>query len=222
MAHTPRVFYTADPHVGGHRLVSRIRGFIDESATEEHRGEVVFAADTVAHDEFLADKWDSTVHPQDYVFVLGDISINGNADALEWMRRRHGFKILISGNHDPVHPGFFRNAHKKVAAWREVFADIQPYYRISLLGQVVLLSHLPYSGTGAEGKRDNGEEVEERGTQWRLPDMGMPLLHGHTHGPERAHLSDKQTPQLHVGLDAWDYNLVSQETVQDWLLGKEV
>lgn len=208
--------------MGGHRLVSRIRGFIDENRTEEYKEEIVFAADTEAHDAKVAENWDSTVRERDVVFVCGDISINGNQRALDWMKARPGTKILISGNHDPVHPGFFRNAHKKVAAWREVFVDIQPYYRISLLGQVVLLSHLPYSGTGAEGKRDNGEEVEERGKQWRLPDLGMPLIHGHTHGPERAHLSDKMTPELHVGLDAWDLNLVPQSTVLEWLLGKEV
>lgn len=219
---TPRVFYTADPHVAGHRLVSRLRGFIDEQNTEEYRGEVVFASDTEAHDALVADNWDNAVKPQDIVYVLGDISINGKQSALDWMAERPGTKILISGNHDPVHPGFFRNAHKKVAAWREVFVDIQPYYRLSLMGQQVLLSHLPYSGTGAEGRRDNGEEVEERGTQWRLPDLGLPLIHGHTHGPERAHLSDKGTPELHVGLDAWDLKLVPQEVVLDWLQGKEV
>lgn len=222
MASTPQVFYTADPHVGGHRLVARIRGFIDENNTEEYKEEIVFSADTKAHDEQVADNWESQVREQDLVFVLGDISINGGADALEWMRRRPGKKILISGNHDPVHTGFFRNAYKKVEAWREVFVDIQPYYRISLLGQQVLLSHLPYSGTGAEGKRDDGREVPERGPQWRLPDLGAPLLHGHTHGPERAHLSDRGTPELHVGLDAWGLNLVPQKTVMDWLLEKEV
>lgn len=221
MSKQPRIWFTADPHVGGHRLVARLRGFIDESSTEEHRGEVVFSADTTAHDRFMARIWDMTVRPQDIVYVLGDISINGNQSALDWFKDRNGTKILISGNHDPVHPGFFRNAYKKVAAWREVFADIQPYYRLSLLGSVVLLSHLPYSGTGAEGLRNNGEEVEERGTQWRLPDLGAPLLHGHTHGTEKSHLSDKGTRQLHVGLDAWNYQLVSQDKVLDWLEGKD-
>lgn len=217
-----QTWYVGDPHVGGHRLVARIRGFVDPSQTEEHRGETVQMADTSAHDVMVADNWDRLIDEDDNVFVLGDISINGSQVALDWMKDRPGNKILISGNHDPVHPGFFRNAYKKVAAWREVFVDIQPYYRISLLGQQVLLSHLPYSGTGAEGKRDNGEEVEERGTQWRLPDLGMPLIHGHTHGPERGHLSDKNTPELHVGLDAWNLTPVSQNTVMDWLLGREV
>lgn len=218
----PNVFFVADPHVAGHRLVSRIRGFVDETNTEEHRGEVVFAADTNAHDQKVAENWDRVVKDDDLVFVLGDISISGKQNALDWFKERPGRKILISGNHDPVHPGFFRNAFKIVEAWREVFIDIQPYYRMSILGQQVLLSHLPYSGTGAEGKRDNGEEVEERGTQWRLPDLGMPLLHGHTHGPERAHLSDKNTPQLHVGLDAWGLELVPLKTVERWILGETV
>lgn len=219
---TPNVWFVGDPHVAGHRLVARLRGFEDSTEQEEYRGQLVNKADTISHDARIAAHWDDMIHPDDIVYVMGDISINGSQGALDWFKARPGTKILISGNHDPVHPGFFRNAFKKVAAWREVFVDIQPYYRLSLLGQVVLLSHLPYSGTGAEGKRDNGEEVEERGTQWRLPDLGMPLIHGHTHGPERAHVSDKGSPQLHVGLDAWNLNPVPQSVVLDWLLGKEV
>lgn len=219
---TPQVWFVGDPHVAGHRLVARIRGFVDESGTEEHRGETVFLADTNEHDRTLAENWDKVIKPNDIVYVLGDISINGKQPALDWFKERPGVKILISGNHDPVHPGFFRNAYKKVAAWREVFVDIQPYYRLSLLGRVVLLSHLPYSGTGAEGKRDNGEEVPERGSQWRLPDLGAPLIHGHVHSQERAHVSDEGSPQLHVGLDAWDLKPVPQSVVLDWLEGREV
>lgn len=218
----PSVFYTADPHVGGHRLVSRLRGFVNEEHTEEFRQEIVFEADTEAHDAQVAENWDRVVKKDDTVFVVGDISINGKQPALDWMAARPGNKILISGNHDPVHPGFFRNAWKVMAKWREVFVDIQPYYRVSLLGQQVLISHLPYLGTGAEGVRDNGEEVEPRGVQWRLPDLGSPLIHGHTHGPERGHVSDLGTPELHVGLDAWDLNLVPQSTVLDWLSGANV
>lgn len=222
MTRQPKIWFISDPHIAGHRLVARIRGFVDESQTEEHRGETVFLADTKAHDEQVAYYWDTMIHPDDIVYVLGDISINGSQNALDWMKARPGIKILISGNHDPIHPGFFRNSYKKVAAWREVFVDIQPYYRLRLDGHTVLLSHLPYSGTGAEGKRNNGEEVEERGTQWRLPDLGTPLIHGHTHGPERAHLSDKGTPELHVGLDAWNLCPVPASTVIAWLEGKEV
>ena len=34
--------------------------------------------------------------------------------------------------------------------------------------------------------------------------MGVPLLHGHTHGKEQVTFTSKGTMQIHVGLDAWD------------------
>lgn len=210
------VFYTSDIHVG-HRMVARIRGFHSTDEFEEHRGEMVPKADVLSHDIQLAHNWDSVVGEKDTIFVLGDISINGSTYALDWFRERPGNKILVSGNHDPVHPGFFRNSYRKIAEWREVFMDIQPYYRLRLTGQNVLLSHLPYSGTGAEGRRDNGEEIEERGPQWRLPDLGLPLIHGHTHGPEVEHISDNGTPEFHVGVDAHELHPVPQSTVLNWL-----
>jgi calcineurin-like phosphoesterase family protein len=160
----------------------------------------------------VADVWDSTVHPKDTVIVMGDISINGSDEALEWHRQRTGTKILIMGNHDPVWP-FYRDAQKKFQQWGEVFTAMFPFWRRKLGGKYFLLSHFSYMGTGAEG-----HGVEDRFPQFRLPDMGVPLVHGHTHDAnQRAHISDLGTPQLHVGLDAWNMQLVSQDAVQGWL-----
>lgn len=211
MSKNPQVFYLTDAHIG-HRLVARERGFVDKSHTEVFRGTEVYAADTAAHDNYLANVWDSTVRPQDIVFELGDASINGSDYALDWHAERPGTKILISGNHDPIHP-FHRDAMKHYERWSSVFTGgIFPFLRRKLEGHYFLMSHFPYAGTGAEG-----HGVEDRYLQFRLPDMGMPLLHGHTHGTEKYHVSDNGSHQLHVGLDAWDLNLVHQETIQAWL-----
>lgn len=211
----PKVWYTSDTHVG-HRLVARERGFIDVTTVEEFRGETVYAADPLAHDNFLADVWDNTVHENDTVFLLGDISISGSDYALEWHAKRPGKKILIMGNHDPVWP-YHRNAAKAFKKWSGVFDAMFPFYRRKLGGKYLLLSHFSYMGTGAEG-----HGVEDRYPQFRLPDMGVPLVHGHTHDKnQRAHFSDDGTPQLHVGLDAWDMKFLEQETVQAWLENPE-
>lgn len=211
MSKNPRILITTDTHIG-HRLVARERGFVDVTQTEEHRGETVYKADTQAHDDFLADVWDNTVRPQDFIIVAGDVSINGSDYALDWHAQRPGTKILVSGNHDPVHP-FHRDAHKHFEKWSKVFTGgIFPFMRRKLGNSYFLISHFPYAGTGAEG-----HGVEDRFTQFRLIDEGLPLLHGHTHGQEKHHLSDAGTPQLHVGLDAWNMQFVSMDTVQGWL-----
>lgn len=215
MSKTPQYFYTSDTHIG-HRLVARDRGFVfpdREPEFDQRTGLYLPVPDTGAHDRSLALHWDTTVRPQDFVFVLGDISISGSDYALEWHMNRPGTKILITGNHDPVW-GFNRDAYKDFAKWAMVFeGGIFPFLRRKLGGHYFLMSHFPYSGTGSEG-----HGAEERHNQYRLPDMGTKLIHGHTHDKDqRAHISDSGTHQLHVGLDSWDQKILHQDTIQGWL-----
>lgn len=185
------VFFTSDIHIG-HQLVAGKRGFDDPSD----------------HDAWLADIWDSQVGSKDTVYVLGDISINGKQPALDWVAERHGTKHLISGNHDPVHPMFHSKARKLLPAWHEVFETIQPFMRLKLLGQTVWLSHFPYESWG-----DGEERGGSRFNQYRMQErFGTLLLHGHTHGTEKAH-----GDMLHVGIDAWR-SMVTQETVLQWIV----
>jgi len=206
------VFYTSDLHIG-HKFVAGLRGFWDEDNVVgdyvnpyvgEHTAEAL--PDTDAHDSWLADIWDSTVKKDDQVFVLGDISINGGQHALDWIAARPGTKHLIAGNHDPVGP-WDRRAVKKLPEWLKYFETVQPYLRRKLNGQNLLLSHFPYQSWGDGPERDGS-----RFDQYRLLELDLPLLHGHTHGTERAHGN-----MLHVGVDAWKGNLVSQEYVMSWL-----
>lgn len=183
------VWYISDLHIG-HKLVAGIRGH-----------------DTPAsHDNRLAEIWDGAVESGDQVFVLGDISINGKQPALDWFSERPGIKHLISGNHDPVHP-MHRTAQKLLPVWLEVFATVQPFARRRLNGHEFLMSHFPYASWG-DGEHREGSRYD----QYRLPDMGLPLLHGHTHGTEKGH-----GRMLHVGVDAWGGVPVHQSIVIRWL-----
>lgn len=206
------IFYTSDLHIG-HKLVSGLRGFWDEdnmtpTGRFKHGEEIIdVAQDTNSHDAWLAAIWDSTVRSQDQVYILGDISINGGQHALDWIGERPGIKHLIAGNHDPVHP-MDRRAAQRLPLWSQYFETIQPFMRRKLEGRNFLLSHFPYWSWG-----DGPGRPEARYEQYRLPDLGLPLLHGHTHGTEREHGN-----MLHVGVDAWEGQLVPQQTVHEWLL----
>ncbi len=214
------VFFTSDLHIG-HKLVSGIRGFHDPNEKFYRRDGVEITGgwavasgnatpDPDLHDAHIAANWDATVRPDDQVIILGDISINGGQHALDWIEARPGIKHLIAGNHDPVHPQD-RRAPKKLPHWLKYFETIQPFARRKLNGHNFLLSHFPYASWG-----DGPEREGSRFEQYRLPDMGMPLLHGHTHGQEREH-----GHMLHVGLDAWEFQLVPQQAVLEWLEQKE-
>lgn len=207
------IFYTSDLHIG-HRLVAGVRGFWDEDIMFENTTETGalpldpmerFEAvpDTEEHDAWLADLWDSVVGPKDQVFVLGDISINGGQHALDWIAARPGTKHLIAGNHDPVGP-WDRRSLRLQPLWLQYFETIQPFLRRKLNGISFLLSHFPYMPY---------DRVEPRFEQYRLPDLGLPLVHGHVHSDQKFEYPN----QMHVGIDAWKA-LVPQEEIQQWLV----
>lgn len=189
------LFFVADLHIG-HRFVSELRGFVDPGI----------------HDYVLAQRWDDTVTDKnDHVWVLGDISVGGKAaqrKALEWVSERRGVKHLVLGNHDGPFPGN-RDSHKWLPEYTEVFSSVQFAARRKILGQSVVLAHLPFDG-------DHGVD---RYPQWRLRDLGTPILHGHTHSQEKVSYSGNGTLQIHVGVDAWDLRPVSLGEIEKLMEG---
>lgn len=167
-----KIWFTSDTHFC-HPLVAKLRGF---SSVE-------------AHDEEVIARWNAVVAPDDMVWHLGDVGLGGVENALAQASRLHGFKHLVTGNHDRCWPGQ-RNAWKHQERYLRVFESVQQFAVIGLGGQDVLLSHFPY-------RTDHTDDV--RYEQFRLRDEGSWLVHGHTH------LRDQHDePQsVHVGLDAW-------------------
>ncbi|HET6504267.1 MAG TPA: metallophosphoesterase family protein [Amycolatopsis sp.] len=163
------VWFTADTHFD-HQLVAGLRGF-------DSPGE---------HDAYVVEQWNAVVGPRDQVWHLGDVGMGSLARFAETLRRLHGEIHLITGNHDAPWPGL-RQAHKHQRAWLEHFTTVQAYARRRIAGRNVLLCHFPYEGDHSE---------EDRAAQYRLPDHGLWLLHGHVHGAWRI-----RGRQLNVGLD---------------------
>lgn len=171
------IWFTSDLHVG-HKLLAQIRGFGD---------------DTDAHDAHLAEQWDRLVRPVDQVWVLGDVTGRRGDEqrGLYWMMQRPGVKHLIAGNHDSCHP-LHHQSHKALPAYLTAFATVQQSATRKILGHRVLLSHFPY---GTNPGADHTETV--RYPEWRFPDTGRWLLHGHTHSTVQ-----QRGRELHVGVDA--------------------
>jgi calcineurin-like phosphoesterase family protein len=166
------------------------------------------------HDTMLAERWDQNVKKDDIVYVLGDCTI-GDKDvpcALEWFNERPGRKRLVPGNHDPCHP-----MHTESSKWQKrfmlsAFESVELHTSLKFVvnpeekKRSVLLSHMPYNGDHTE---------EDRFEQWRLPNEGKILLHGHTHSAQKVTLATVGIValQIHVGLDAWDFSPVSLENI---------
>jgi calcineurin-like phosphoesterase family protein len=185
-----KTWFTSDLHFG-HPYVSSLRGF--GTSRED--------ADTEAHDVVITENWGNVVGYDDTVWVLGDIvgRYQDTEYALDIIKELPGTKHLIAGNHDAV-SSIHKNAWEHQRQWLDTFESIQQYAQLRMQGQRVLLSHFPYLGTGSDHTAD------VRYTQYRLPDEGLILLHGHTH-------ADEGTLQIHVGLDAWGLAPVEQKTI---------
>jgi calcineurin-like phosphoesterase family protein len=147
------------------------------------------------HDEHLIDQWNRIVGPGDQVWHLGDVGMGPEIDILAKVSRLRGEKHLITGNHDPVWPGH-RDSYKKQRRWLETFASVQPFARRRVgKGRSYLLSHFPYQGD---------HQDEDRYSEYRLPDTGLWVIHGHVHNEwaERGR-------QINVGVDARDWRPVN-------------
>lgn len=199
------LWFTSDAHLG-HALVARKR------AEAGHCLELM-------HDVYLADQWDARVGSGDVVWVLGDLTLGDLDYALNWFAQRPGRLRLILGNHDEGHP-MHRGAHKVFGLYAGVFEYVATMARIRVAGQNVLLSHFPYPGT-SEGTDEHGRPFDDRYSQYRLPNEGLPLIHGHTHRSEKLSWNRqgawKMTRQIHIGLDAWGLAPVPLNAVEDLL-----
>lgn len=181
------VWFTSDLHLG-HAHVARLRGFDD----------------TVPHDGAVLASWRDRVKPNDLVWVLGDLTLRNPKLIVPTIATLPGRKRLIAGNHDRCHP-MHRDAHRWAVVYADAFEWVGVYARVRLDGRNVLLSHLPYN-PDLQARPD-----DQRFGQYRLPDLGLPLLHGHTHSPliTTAGLPN----QYHVGWDAWRRPVAAHEIV---------
>ena len=177
-----RVWLTADTHFGHKGRMPGLRNF--ESIEE--------------HDDVLAQRWNKLVKRGDTVLHLGDVGLGRESYILKVCARLNGQKHLIAGNHDAVWPGH-REAHKHLRAWMDVFESVQFFARRRVGPVSYLLSHLPYHG-------DHTENV--RYQEYRLPNTGMLLLHGHVHDKWLV-----QGNQINVGVDQWRLQPVSLDEV---------
>lgn len=192
-------FYTSDTHF----LHARIIELCNRPFKDVHH-----------MNEEIIRRWNSVVGPEDTVYHLGDVCLGPIMESLACIRRLNGHKILILGNHD--RPFMKKNKPEAFREWMETyikagFADIKWSADVHIDGQTVFLSHFPYDGDSHDGDRFAGE---------RLRDIGVPLVHGHTHSNGHPVSRSKSgTLQVHVGMDAWDYTPVSEIQIAKLLDG---
>ena len=190
-------WFISDPHLG-HPFVADLRGF---ASVADHDAAVLSSLDVVT--------------PEDVLWVLGDVTCTGDrtkiSRSLSMLMGHPARKHLVAGNHDPVHP-MHREAHKWIPFYSQAFQSVQPFARFYVAGtdkgdrrRNLLLSHFPYTGDSHGG---------DRYAQYRLPDLGLPLVHGHTHQSEQRSRGPGGGLQINVCWEAWQRPVKLDEIVE--------
>lgn len=118
--------------------------------------------DTEQMNEYMIHRWNSRVHRNDEVIILGDFSFGTGAATNEILQRLNGRKCLIEGNHDWR---FLKDSDFDCS----LFKWIKPYAELKDNHRLICMCHYPimcYNG------------------QYRVGDDGAPrsyMLYGHVH-----------------------------------------
>jgi calcineurin-like phosphoesterase family protein len=192
------IYFTSDTHFGHANIIK----YCDRPFK-----------DTDHMDAVLIEKWNTIVSPADTVFHLGDVALGNIDKSLACVSRLNGYKICVLGNHDRP---FMRVGKPDFVKWwkryEEVFQEVWHWNensRVLLNGVEFAVSHFPYTGD---------HTPQDRHSHARPVDDGItPLIHGHTHiRDQHRTLSSNGTPQIHVGVDAWDFHPVSEDEIMNY------
>ena len=134
--------------------------------------------------EVLIQNWNSKVHPEDIVYVLGDLCM-GRYDTIEpIIKRLNGKIILVRGNHDTP---------RRIEIFQSLGIEVKDIEYLRYKGRFFILCHFPIASEEFMDMvvRDNSEVVN---------------LYGHVHhnAPKGYH---KGT--YHVGVDTNDLKPIS-------------
>lgn len=154
-------------------------------------------ADVDEMNEAFVSNFSSVLTDEDLLIIVGDAAMGQREQTLRLFSEIPGAKLLITGNHDYVHP---MHSDKKIAKWMPVYEEHFDYViaesRIFVAdGGIFVVNHFPYAGDHQENRYD-AAEID----LYRPVDEGKWLLHGHVHS--QAALWGPR--QIHVGIDA-DY-----------------
>lgn len=172
-------YFTSDLHLG-HAAVIGMQNRPFESVTEMNNK--------------LIHNINACVGPQDELYILGDITHNTTqAESNRLIRRIHGKKYLILGNHDIT--GNLEQCEYDPS----LFAWIGDYRKLYVDGMKLILMHYPMMS-------------------WPKAMGGSIMLHGHIHADPAYNAANQKAGirRYDVGVDANNYFPVSLMQLRTW------
>ena len=140
--------------------------------------------------EKLIEYWNSTVHKNDEVYILGDVTMVKPNRATEILAQLKGRKCLLMGNHDY----FAREKQFDSAACGIEW--VKMYHELHWQGRTIVLCHYPF-------------------VSWNKDSHGSYNLHGHSHNFAEYNLQNRASGrrQYDVGVDANGFRPVSLDQI---------
>jgi calcineurin-like phosphoesterase family protein len=196
------LFFTSDLHLGHVRCATEFRGF----------------ASVEAHNETIIENWNTIISDTDIVYIVGDVCMGRMDESLPLAARLSGYKFLIPGNHDRMHPSYHHKGDQLVKRleWKSRYADEAGI--TTMARQVffapqtddsgdILICHFPFEDDHVEYAN------EPRYPEYRPVDDGKQrLIHGHIHDLRRESTDGRQ---VNVGVDVWDFAPVSWDRLRE-------
>ncbi len=190
------IFFRSDDHFGHENILNLGNGRPFNSMNHMH---------TV-----MINNHNSIVNPEDEVYFLGDLAMGNFEQTIKIFERMNGTKFLVPGNHDKIFSA--TNSKKRIETFSPLYEEagftiLPEETKIILDNQEIILSHFPYHEEGYKGV--------ERFTKNRPINIGLPLIHGHTH--QRYKQLNEKDLTFHVGVDSNNFYPVPEKEIIAWL-----
>ena len=173
------VFFTSDLHLGHKNIISmcnRKFNTVDEM------------------DEYIINRWNAKVNPEDEVYILGDLSYRSSVSVKTYLKKMHGRLKLIVGNHDHMWI-------KNVENLYDYFELVSNMELIQYEDKYITLCHYPLMEWSMSNRKNS----------W--------LIHGHIHdnrSNDTFNYIKEHLPQaLNAGVDINNFEPVTFEELEE-------
>lgn len=158
----------------------------------------------------IIERYNDLVDDGDDVFMPGDFAMGNICESLELVKRLHGRKHFLAGNHDKCWAGHGKKHLRWIDAYFDAgFATVHsgavPIHLTLSDGTRVVCSHFPYKGD---------KTGKDRFPEWRPKDEGLVELHGHVHELWRVN-----GRMINVGVDVHDWFPVPEVGILELVRG---
>jgi len=198
-------FFTSDFHFNHKKIIDYC---------PETRG--IFKLDNGEYDrdamnEMLVEIWNSTVKENDLVYFLGDWSLNHNVRN-HFLPLLNGWIIWIRGNHD--HKCEDSLTWRKNLIYEKAPRNLPNHRFVLINGHRYWMVHSPFDSQKLhqikKGDRIVCGHVHEK---WKVKAVGE-LVPAYNTAEHQEEGFITKNPIINVGMDAWDFKMVSLEELE--------